>query len=300
LATATSQRERNQFTEALGTLARARELAPTSTAVRQAQEDVAMEWIRNVRVEGGKGSFGDAIMPALSVIDASLPSATGVRRADLLAHTGWATFLLWRDGDRRLEPAGRYREALSIDAGNPYANAMLAHWILFQDHDKVADAKQLFDTAVQSGRAIDAVRTLQWAAYSNADTAEANAERVRLADAMRRGGERLNARQAQALWAPYYFAMSPIHDQDRQLLLEALPPEDHITTLEWAFDEYAGKDESRRQAIRLYTALLHEKAGRTDQAANELRALRKELVDTQSTGSLRQAVEAALKRLRRT
>ena len=74
---------------------------------REAQEDVAMEWIRNVRVENDKSSFGDAIKPALAIVDAALPTETGPRRADLLAHTGWATFLLWRDGDRRLNPGGR-------------------------------------------------------------------------------------------------------------------------------------------------------------------------------------------------
>jgi hypothetical protein len=297
LATALAQRERNQFVEALGTLASARELAPTSSAVREAQEDVAMDLIRNVRVESGKGSFGDAIMPALAVVDASLSSATGARRADLLAHTGWATFLLWRDGDRRLNPADKYREALQVDPANPYANAMLAHWTLFQDDDKVMDAKRLFDTALQSGRALDAVRTLQWAAYVNSSAPEADAERVRLADAMRRGNERVNVRQAQALWGPYYFAMPPSHERERQVLLDALPPDDHISTLAWAFDEYAGKDESRRQTIRYYVALLHAKAGRMDQAVNDLAALEKELAASQVTGSLRQGVEAALKRL---
>jgi tetratricopeptide (TPR) repeat protein len=297
LATASAQRQRNQFAEALGTLARARELAPTSTAVRQAQEDVAMDWIRDVRVESGKGSFGEAIAPALAVVDGSVASATGARRADLLAHTGWAIFLLWRDGDRRLSPAEKYREALSVDPKNPYANAMLAHWVLFQDHDKVPEAKRLFDTAVQSGRALDAVRTLQWAGYTNSSTGEATAERVRLADAMRRGNEMLNARQAQSLWGPYYFATPPSREQDRQVLLDALPPDDHISTLGWAFEEYAGKDESRRYTIRYYVALLHEKAGRTDQAGNDLRTLEKELMAAQITGSLRQGVEAALKRL---
>jgi tetratricopeptide (TPR) repeat protein len=298
LATASAQRQRNQFAEALGTLARARELAPTSLAARQAQEDVAMDWIRDVRVESGKGSFGEAIAPALAVVDGSVPSATGARRADLLAHTGWAIFLLWRDGDRRLSPAEKYREALSVDPKNPYANAMLAHWVLFQDHDKVPEAKRLFDTAVQSGRALDAVRTLQWAAYTNSSAAEATAERVRLADAMRRGNEMLNARQAQSLWGPYYFATPPSREEDRQVLLDALPPDDHISTLGWAFEEYAGKDESRRYTIRYYVALLHEKAGRMELAVNDLRALDKELVAAQITGSLRQGVEAALKRLR--
>ena len=297
MAAASAQRDRNQYAEALGTLTRARELAPTSTAVREAQDDVAMDWIREARTENDKGSFGEAIAPALAIVDASLPSATGARRADLLAHTGWATFLLWRDGDQRLNPSDKYREALSVDAGNPYANAMLAHWVLFQDHDKVADAKKLFDTALESGRAREAVRTLQWAAYGNSGTAEANAERVRLADAMRRGNERLSARQAQALWGPYYFATPPDRMHERAALLEALPPDDHISTLGWSFDEYAAKDEFRRRTIRYYVALLHEKAGRTDQAVSELRVLNDELAAAGTTGSLPQAVGATLKQL---
>jgi TIR domain len=290
---ALAQRRRNQFVEALVTLARARELSPTSTTVRETQEDVAMDWIRNVRVESGK-SFGDAIKPALTVIDAALPSATGVRRADLLAHTGWATFLLRRDGDGRLNPTQTYQDALSIDPVNPYANAMLAHWVLLQDDD-VPRAVKLFETAMQSGRALEAVRVLQWAGYINARTPEANVERVRLADAMRRANQKLNGAQASALWAPYYFAMSPSRDSERQLLLDALPPDDHITMLRWAFDEYAAKDDSRRKTIRYYVALLDASAGRAGQAIGDLRALNKELAE--SPGSLRDAVQAALKQL---
>jgi hypothetical protein len=298
LDAAESQRRRNQFAEALATLAGTRELAPASAAVRRAQEDVAMEWIRNARVEGGKGSFGDAVKPALAVVDTSLPSSTGTRRADLLAHTGWATFLLWRDGDRQLNPAGAYREALSIDPGNPYANAMLAHWILFQDREDVPEAVKLFDTAVKAGRALGDVRTLQWAAFGNASVPEATAERVRLADAMRRGGEKLDGRQASALWGPYYFATPASRDEDRQVLLNALPPDDHIATLGWALDDYAARDEFRQRTIRYYVALLHAKAGRAEQAVGELRTLDMEL-GPRASGSLRDAVRSALARLQR-
>jgi len=296
IAEAEAQRKRNQFDEALVTLARAREVAPSSVAVQTAQEDVAMEWIRNVRVENEKTTFGEAIKPALAVVDAALPSAMGQRRADLLAHQGWATFLLWRDGDRRLNPGETYREAISIDPGNPYANAMLAHWRLFQDHDDVATAVRLFATAVKAGRALDAVRTLQWAAYSNASNPVADAERVRLADAMRQSGERVNMRQAQALWGPYYFATT--RERERDALLGALAPDDHISTLHWAFDEYAAKEEFRLHTMRYYTALLNLKAGRTAEATSDLQALNKEMAKSGATGSLRQAVLATLKQLR--
>ena len=298
VAAAEAQRRRNQYNEALASLARALELLPSSAKVREAQQDVAMEWIRNVRVENDKTSFGDAIKPALAVIDAALPSAKGPRRADLLAHQGWATFLLWRDGDRRLNPGETYQEALAIDPGNPYANAMLAHWRLFQDHDDVATAVRLFDTAARPGRALDAIRTLQWAAYANASNPAADVQRVRLADTMRRAGERLDMRQAQALWGPYYFATPPSHEQERDTLLDALAPDDHINTLYWAFDEYAAKEEFRLRTIRYYIALLNAKAGRTNEAVSELQALDKQLSQDGATGSLQQAVVASLKQLR--
>jgi hypothetical protein len=293
LGEASAQRRRDQFVEALATLARAREVDPASETVRRMQEDVAMDWIRGARVESGK-TFGEAIAPALAVIDASLPTASGQRRADLLAHSGWAAFLMWRDGNRRLNPAEWYQDALSLDPGNPYANAMLAHWVLVREDD-VPRAVKLFDAALQSGRATDAVRILQWAGYSNARTPESDGERVRLADAMRREGKRLNVGQAQALWAPYYFALPPSRAKERRVLVEALAPDDHINTLGWAFDEYAAKDESRRRTIRYYVALLHSRAGRFDRAAADLRTLEKEL--GKNSGSLSDAVQAELRRL---
>jgi len=291
LAEASMQQRRNQFVEALATLARARELAPNSAAVRRLQEDVAMTWIRNVRVESGKSTFGEAIKPALTVIDRALPSATGERRADLLAHSGWATFLLWRDGDRQLDPADSYQQALAIDAVNPYANAMLAHWILFRGDD-VGRASTLFSTALRSGRAVEAVRTLQWAAYGNSSTPAAAVERVRLADAMRRAGERLNDAQAQTLWSVYYFALPKSRQRERQALLEAVAPDDHISTLTWAFADYAATDPSRQRTVRYYVALLDAAAGRTDKAAANLRALQREI--SGDAGSLRDAVQLAV------
>jgi hypothetical protein len=295
LTAAEAQQRRNQYAEALTTLAEAQSLAPSAPEVRQAQEDVAMEWIRNVRVQNGSSSFGDVIKPALAVVDASLASATGARRADLLAHSGWATFLMWRDGDRRLNPTDWYRDALALDPKNPYANAMLAHWMTFQEDD-VPRAVALFATALGSGRATEAVRRLQWAAYTNSRTPAANAERVRLADAMRRSGEPINMTQAQSLWGPYYFALPGGRQDDREVLLGALPPDDHISTLAWAFDEYAKNDSSRLRTRRYYVALLHERAGRVDDARRELRALVEEMRG--DDGSLPNAVRAALKQLR--
>ena len=215
------------------------------------------------------------------------------------AHTGWATFLLWRDGDRRLDPAASYREALSIDPGNPFANAMLAHWTLFQDRDAVARAATLFDAAARAGRALDTVRTLQWAAYDNSSSPAAEVERVRLANAMRKTGQPLQMREAQSMWAPYYYAMGTDRDTYRETLLAAVPPDEYVSTLKWAFEKYAAKDEARLRTLRYYVALLDAKGGRVDRAVAELKTLDKELTDSKSWGVLQASVQAALKRLSR-
>ena len=293
LSEASEQRRRGQLVDALATLARARAQAPESDALRQLQDDVAMEWIRNVRFESGTSTFTDAIKPALTVIDAALASATGARKADLQAHSGWAAFLMWRDGNRQLDPAEWYRDALTTDPANPYANAMLAHWMLFRGDD-VDGAGRLFEAALRSGRAKEAVRSLQWSAFGDTRTPETSRELVRLADAMRREAERLTARQAQLAWAPYYFALSRSREVDRQAMLDALPPDEHIKTLAWAFDDYAAGDESRRRTVRYYVALLHERAGRSAEAREQLGALAKELA--RQPGLLQSAVQASLRR----
>jgi hypothetical protein len=211
----------------------------------------------------------------------------------LLAHQGWATFLLWRDGDRRLRPQDRYREALAVEADNPYANAMLAHWTLWTGDD-VDEAARLFGAALRGGRAVEAVRTLQWAAYGDDSSVRAQVETIRLADAMRQANQPLTPRQSQTMWGIYYFALPEHRNAMRVQLLRAVSPDDHLATLRWAFDEFTAGDPARRQAVRYYAALLDAEAGRLSNARRDLAALRAELAS--SPGSLLDAVSAALKK----
>ena len=293
--TAGGQRERRQFSDAVKTLEAARQLDPGASDARLLLEDVAMQWLREVQGDQGTGACGPAIAPPLAVVDAALPGSSGARRADLLAHQGWATFLLWRDGDRSLRPQDRYRESLAIDAANPYANAMLAHWTLWSGDD-VDEAAKLFDAAMGANRAVDAVRTLQWAAYQNESSVRAQIETIRLADAMRRAGQALTPRQSQTMWGIYYFALPSHRDAIRGQLLRAVSPGDHLATLRWAFDQFTAGDVARRQTVRFYAALLDAEAGRLAKARQDLSALRSELAS--SPGSLLDAVESAASRLR--
>jgi hypothetical protein len=294
--TAEDQRKRRQFAEAAETLESARRLDPSSGQVHARLEETAMEWLRQAQGDEKTRTFKEALQAPLAIVDAALPGAEGSRRADLLAHQGWATFLLWRDGDRNLRPADRYREALAIDAENPYANAMLAHWTLWTGDD-VDEAARLFGVALRTGRAVASVRELQWAAYRNdSSSVRSQVETIRLADAMRQRQERLTSRQAQTMWGLYYFALPAARDDLRVQLLRAVAPDDHLATLRWAFDDFTSGDASRRRTIRYYAALLDAEAGREAKARTDLLALRAELAG--SSGSAIEAVEAALRRLR--
>jgi tetratricopeptide (TPR) repeat protein len=307
LAEASAQRGRGQLAAAMATLARARELAPASETVRQAHEAQAIDWIRNVRFETelGRPTFAETAKAALTVVDASLTSATGTRRADLLAHAGWATYMLWRYASltgmwgppesRQPEPLPRYREALAIEPENPFANAMLAHWAFRRESD-LPGAHRLFDTALRTRREVAFVRSLQWSTFGTDFQPRDDHELVRVADDMRRHGERLSMGQAQALYIPYSSVTNlSVDDKRRQALLEAVPPDDHIATVGWALDDYVARSgESARWTIRFIVALLHEKAGRKDGAVAELRALNEQLP---KSSTMRQPVEAALARL---
>jgi hypothetical protein len=294
LEVATGQEQRRQFADAVKTLEQARQLDPQAVEPRTRQEDVAMQWLREMQGDEQSRSFGEALKPALAIVDRALPGASGARRADLLAHVGWSTFLLWRDGDRRLRPQDRYREAIDLDSDNPYANAMLAHWTLWGGDD-VDEAARLFDAALRTRRAVEAVRTLQWAAYRNDLGVRSQIETIRLADAMRRGNERLTPRQSQTAWTPYYFALREGRQAVRLQLVRAVSPDDHIATLRWAFEDFFPADDSRRPTMRFYEALLDAEAGRRARALEKLQALRKELAG--GSGDLPEAVMAALKRI---
>jgi hypothetical protein len=293
---ADAQRERGQLSDALTTLERAVLLDADTSRATTLEEDVAMQWIRGLAVESGQ-RFADAMKTPLAVLDRAAPFAGGSRQGDLLAHLGWATYLRWRDGERSLDPPAVYRKALVVDPGNPYANAMLGHWTVSYDDrpDDLEEARRLFRTAIDSGRATDVVRGLQLAALRNVGSVDSRLETIRVIDEMRRRNERLQPREVSDAWSIYYFALNDNGTLTSSALLAVLPPTEHLLTLRWAFDEYSRSAESRLLQLRYYTARLQAEAGSITVARDSLQALRTSLAD--SPGSLRDAVDRALKSL---
>jgi Tfp pilus assembly protein PilF len=226
VAVARQQAERGEFAEAWRTLDRAGQQASTPE-VENARLDVAFRWLEDARKPADQpfSSITDVVVPTLdkASLDPQQP-----RRADALAHLGWATFLKSRDTGSG-DPAAMYRQALAIDPNNPYANVMLAHWLLW-NRQPLDAARPYLDAAVASGKERPFVRRLQFAALKNRSDNPSDAEMIRVADGMRRGGETLDAVSARAA-CDVFTSRYVAHVGDRDRL--AIPAVDQLATYTW-------------------------------------------------------------------
>ncbi len=290
---ATDQRDRLQFADAMTTLDRAITIPADAARAKALQEDLAMQWIRDLRVSDGQ-TFGQAMVRPLAVLDRAAPFARGARQGDLLAHLGWAMYLRWRDGDRALKPVDAYNRALAADSLNPFANAFLGHWWLSHDSgaEDLARARQYFTTALRSGREAEHVRRFQLAALNNDQSPASRLEIIRVMNDMRLSNQALPPNSANSAWSIYYFALNGQASQTVQDLMEVLPPAQHLETYRWAFSDLVARDESKRQQFRFYTARLNAELNQRTSAVDSLRVLRKELANR--GGMLHDAVDAAI------
>jgi len=260
--------------------------------VRLRQEDLAMAWLRDARPGPGK-PFSDIVNPVLPVLERGLLGARSERKADLLAHLGWADFLRTRDDGVRRNPEMRYRDALQLDSGNPYAHANLGHWILWS-RGSLEAANNSFAAGLKSGRARDYVRMMQIAALQNARSEAADAEILRLANEMRRDRESVPERLRDRVFSIYSSAFGR-DEAATQALLAALPPAEQLETFQSLFYEH-DFDPSKRPTRELSLAALQEAAGRRDDALRTLQSLRSEAASSGS-GTLTRVVDARIARL---
>ncbi|MEO8810933.1 MAG: hypothetical protein ABI386_11880 [Rhodanobacter sp.] len=258
-------------------------------ALRTQQEDVAMQWLRDGRPGPGHpfSDIVDRVVPGLERAAAD-PSVTGQRRADLLAHLGWARFLKSRDGITTMDPSTDYASALAANSHNAYANAFWGHWILWQQGDMAAASAHFADALTDPRAGQDPlrgyVRKLQVSALRNASSAQTDTALLAVVNSMRLGGEPIDAETRNALKNIY---QSFGRDQQRTAtLLQAVPPAEQAATLQQlAFDE---------PTMRAVLAQLLEAADQHAEALQVWRALR---ADPAVQGDRAAQADAAIKRL---
>ncbi len=236
--------------------------------VRTAQEDLAMQWIRDSRIKEGE-SFAELSDKMVNVLAAGATSSDGSRKADLLAHLGWAYFLRHRSGDRNVKPEVTYREAVAIDAQNPYANVFWGHWILWT-RGPVREANDRFAAALSTDRARDQVRRFQLAAFTNNQSDEFKAGWLQVVDDMRARGEAISPETWQRLYDLYYFALN---DPALCRILQDAVPADRQLELQRSLLDSGALDPAERQVTRAITALTLEAAARQHEALAAWQAL---------------------------
>ena len=289
---ASEQQKSGDYTAAWASLTEASKT--DDHAVRTSQEDLAMAWLRDVRIPAGS-KFSDVVDPLAAVLTRGSVGATGMRKADLLGHLGWAYFLKSRDGASVASPEDSYREAVSIDPMNPFAQAHWGHWIVWR-HGPIADASPHFAAAVASSRERPYVRRIQLAAFRLYGSADTDAALLRAADEMRRNNEPIDASTRRDVFSIYYSAFNS--DEQLQRVLATLPPADHIATIRALFD---GPDfDTARAPLRDATvAMLQEAAGLRDESLATWRAVRAALPPRGGDIRVRQRADAAIARLSR-
>ena len=256
---------------------------PSSDSARAKQLAVAMAWLRDIRL-GAPGdptfsAVADKVTPVL-LRAASRPQ--GRTKADALAHLGWLTFLKWRDGSRDLAVAQPYRQALAIDPGNLYANAMLAHWLLYPGGGggTLESARPHFTAALASAKTPEErqfVRYWQATALINRNE-EFAPELVRLSAAMAAEGDSLSPDdRSRILWLAY--------------TLPGWAGLDHLTDSVSAAEQQAafpwlirGLDAERIPLYRAVTARLTELSGDTARAVVSYQAILKDFPTLTAAG----------------
>jgi tetratricopeptide (TPR) repeat protein len=193
-----------------------------------ALEELAELWVRESKASDEQG-LGDIADHSIKVLSAEVDGATGVRKADMLAHIGYAYFLKERaanggDGPISDKPAQFYQEAIAVDPQNPFANAFWGHLIIWT-HGSVDDAKQHFAAALASGREHAVVRHFQIAGLSNGHSDAVEAAWWQALYDMQKAGEAIDANSQHDMESSYYFLAQ--HDDERKTQFAAVPPAEH-------------------------------------------------------------------------
>jgi hypothetical protein len=266
-------------------------LSSEQIEVRTAEQDLAMDWVRNGHVPGGS-QFSAIVDKLVGVLTIGADTSSGARRADLLAHLGWAYFLKQRDGDESLRPDTEYKEALTADAKNPYANVFWGHWILW-NHGPLKDANERFAIALGSGRARSVVRHFQLAALANVRSDDTDAAWLRVVSDMQTEKEKIGSSLRDEVCNRYAQAL-----QDEALLqriFAQVPAAQQVVLLQ-ALLQSEAISEVQKTTLNVALAESLEAVGRSEDALATWKTLAAEL-KSQPHSIWSDRVDAAINRL---
>jgi hypothetical protein len=266
-------------------------LSTEQLEVRAAEQDLAMEWLRSSRVPEGT-QFSTVADKLVSTLTVGADASSGARKADLLAHLGWAYFLKQRDGDESLRPDTEYKEAVTADAKNPYANVFWGHWILW-NHGSLSEANERFAAALSSGRARAVVYHFQLSALASVRSNDTDAAWLRVVSNMQAGGEKADSSLRDEVCNRYAQALQD--EALRQRILAQVPATRQVELLQSALQS-EGLSEVQKATLNVALAESLEEAGRSQNALEAWKGVAVEL-KSQPHSIFTERVDAAIKRL---
>ena len=274
------------------------QLSADARRLREAQEDLAMAWVEDLRVAPGStyAATADKLTP---VMTRGAVAASGPRKADLLAHIGWATFYKYLGLEVGTTPdlTPQYQAALAEDPANPFAHAFLGHSIVW-NRGSLESAMKEFDAAVAANRSRPFVRQVQRHALKRRGES-ADAVLVAVANEMRKNGEPLGPTMLSDIDGVYWFACGSRENAERmRALFGPVPPADHVVTYRALFYDATvqNADPSRVPARNACLATLLEAAGQKDEALKVWREVRQAFKPKDSS-QLADRADAAIRRL---
>jgi tetratricopeptide (TPR) repeat protein len=299
LALAQTEAEQGQYQISIETYGEILKDDPTDRPALDGQLSAAKLWVENFLAT--LPADQDSLLPSAAMLDqimpileAGLTRTQGAQAADIQAHLAWAHWFNEDLAQRESGDAGEenLRQALKLDPANPLANAMMADSTLRTDGD-LTKALSYFHNAEATGKARPLVRMFELTSLLRFDNKGSRAELVRVANAMRKGGEPLEgeyrSRVADMCFDPNLRYLDELMES-----LTAAPPGEVWLTYEW-LDPNPDSD-YRLRMHRFVEASLLEVSGDKTGALARFRELQKGLKD--QPGSFKDQVDAAVTRLK--
>ncbi len=270
------------YPTAIKTYEKALQLHPGDRKAIEEEVDAAMAWVRNFRSAGTdenaiRKKATSRLSEIFPILEKGLADATGSRKADILAHIGWAHWLNFHIAENEVAESAEkmFRDALKIDRQNVYANTMLGNWLL-QTNGDLEEAKQHFNIAVNTGKERAFVRDFQIGGMIYDDRPGARSEVIRVANDMRKNGEVIDEGNKRRIVSFDY----DLNDETAMTeALSAVPPSESLTTFLWLDD----RPDPNSWNHSLIQARLTEMSGNKTEALSIYRSAQKKIQDSGSS-----------------
>ena len=252
------QRAATDYRSAWSTLKQGLAADPTSKLLQNEQADLAMEWLRNIHMKASTDDsqqWSDIVDSLLPVLYRNATFATGVQKADLFAHIGWANYLKFRDGYFDIEIEKVFKESVACDSLNPYAHVMWGFWMLYPgstsiSHGNMQEANRHFQVALQAKRDREFVRRIQLSALFNVQSQQYEEEAIYAVNDMRKNNEAVSDQMRSRL----LFIYTSPYPGELDTISKRIGTNDHLLT----FRSLARETDKDKISIPLTIAQLEE------------------------------------------